>query len=219
MADHIQDEEQVEALKRWWDENGRSTVVAVGLAIAGTLGWQQYQAWDAGRVAAASDLYADVLRVSEDETQYEALRTQVGRLTDEHSGTTYAVFAAMQLAAHAVDRGEWSEAESQLKWALEQQPGPRVRELIRLRLARVMAAAGNEGDALVLFAEGSDVYPVSFAMAEGDLHLSQGREAEALAAYRRAESAALLAGNVPGMLTSKINTLVTRGVEATDQVL
>ena len=65
MADHIQDEEQVEALKRWGDENGRSTLIAVGLAVAGTVGWQQYQQWDAGQAAAASDQYAEVLRMRE----------------------------------------------------------------------------------------------------------------------------------------------------------
>ena len=55
MADHLEDDEQVEALKRWWDENGRSTIVAVILAVGGTLGWQQYQDWDAQQPAAAAD--------------------------------------------------------------------------------------------------------------------------------------------------------------------
>jgi predicted negative regulator of RcsB-dependent stress response len=47
-------------------------------------------------------------------------------------------------------------------------------------------------------------------MALGDIHLAAGRESEALTAYRDAESAALLLGNVPAMLETKIDALASR---------
>ena len=40
MADHMQDEADLEALKRWWDENGKGIVAAVVVAVLGTVGWQ-----------------------------------------------------------------------------------------------------------------------------------------------------------------------------------
>ena len=46
MADHLTDEEQVEALKKWWRENGKSVVggVVLGLAlVGGWRGWQYYE--------------------------------------------------------------------------------------------------------------------------------------------------------------------------------
>jgi hypothetical protein len=36
----MQDEADLEALKRWWDENGKGLVGAVAVAGLGTLGWQ-----------------------------------------------------------------------------------------------------------------------------------------------------------------------------------
>ena len=35
MADHMQDEADLEAIKRWWDENGKSLVAAVIVAVLG----------------------------------------------------------------------------------------------------------------------------------------------------------------------------------------
>ncbi len=43
MAEHLSEEEQLEALKRWLSENGTSTVVGVVLAISGYLGWGFWQ--------------------------------------------------------------------------------------------------------------------------------------------------------------------------------
>ena len=37
------EEEQVEALKAWWRENGKSTVVAIAMAVMGVFGWQGWQ--------------------------------------------------------------------------------------------------------------------------------------------------------------------------------
>ena len=61
MADHMQDEADLEALKRWWDENGKGIVAAVVVAVLGTVGWQQYQGFTVSRTEAASDLYAAML--------------------------------------------------------------------------------------------------------------------------------------------------------------
>ena len=54
MADHMQDEADLEALKRWWDENGKGIVAAVVVAVLGTVGWQQY--WRSHRVGGRGSL-------------------------------------------------------------------------------------------------------------------------------------------------------------------
>jgi len=38
VSDHITEEEQIEAFKRWWNENGRSVVVGIVLAVVGYFG-------------------------------------------------------------------------------------------------------------------------------------------------------------------------------------
>ena len=67
MADHMQDEADLEALKRWWDENGKGIVAAVVVAVLGTVGWQQYQGFTASQAEVASDLYATMLAIQLEE--------------------------------------------------------------------------------------------------------------------------------------------------------
>ena len=43
MESYRTEEEQVEALRRWWNENGRSTLFVIVVVLAGTFGWQGWQ--------------------------------------------------------------------------------------------------------------------------------------------------------------------------------
>ena len=213
MSEHLEDDEQVEALKRWWQENGRSTVAAVVLAIAGTVGWQQYQGWDLARTEAASDAW-DVVSVALDSADPE-LRTQATvqaeLLIDEYSGSSYARYAAMKLAALAVAERDFGSAEAHLRQALTSGPSDSaLTELIELRLARVLAAKGDEQGALAILEAGSVTYPVAYSAALGDIHLAAGREAQALTAYKTARQAGLELGAPPGLLDAKITSLETR---------
>ena len=80
MADHMQDEADLEALKRWWDENGKGIVAAVVVAVLGTVGWQQYQGFTVSQAEAASDLYATMLAIQledGDAAQFTALAEEI----------------------------------------------------------------------------------------------------------------------------------------------
>ena len=45
MADHLQEEEQLEAISQWWQENRTSVIAAVVLTLGGTVGWSQYEGY------------------------------------------------------------------------------------------------------------------------------------------------------------------------------
>ena len=212
MADHMQDEADLEALKRWWDENGKGIVAAVVVAVLGTVGWQQYQGFTASQAEAASDLYATMLAIQlqedSDADQFLALAAQ---LKDEHSGSTYARFGAMLEARHAVDGGDLDGAESALRWALtDGDTRSDVGQLIQLRLARVLADQGKETEALAILAQGSAAFPVAYAQAEGDIHLAAGRPEAALVAYRQGRDLATELGQYSVVLDNKVRTLETR---------
>ena len=40
MADHLTEEEQIEALKAWWAENGVKTLVSIVLIVGGYFSYQ-----------------------------------------------------------------------------------------------------------------------------------------------------------------------------------
>jgi len=82
--------------------------------------------------------------------------------------------------------------------------------LVQLRLARVLAARGDETAALAILEQGDGGYAVAYATARGDIHMAAGRDAEALDAYRSARDMTLALGNPAGLLEAKITSLESR---------
>ena len=229
MESYRTEEEQLEALRRWWNENGRSTVVAVVIALAGTLGWQSWQASREESREHASDIYQAMMRAI-DAQGVDAVAGEgvdlANQLKRDYGNTTYAQFAALHLASIAVNNGNLPDAEEQLRWVLgKAAKGSDTAQVAQLRLARVLAAAGDTDQALRILKEsGETTYAATYAAAEGDILLGAGRTDEAREAYTRAFA---LAGGGEGMvnlplLQQKIQTLspvpgrVPEGVTGTE---
>jgi predicted negative regulator of RcsB-dependent stress response len=194
VEEYRTEEEQVEALRRWWDENGRSTLVAIVLVLAGTFAWQGWQRYDAQRTASASDLYQQMLEAAALAQEGAATAAPVSQLATQlrrdFAGTSYAQFAALHQARVAVIAGDLEAAEADLRWVLGKADGGSETALVaQLRLARVVAAQGNVEQALALLApEAMGKYQAAAAMARGDVLAGAGRAEEALAAYREAQA-------------------------------
>ena len=209
------EEEQVEALRRWWDENGRSTLIAIGLALAAVFGWQWYGEHVENQREAASNIYQAMLNSVQGpeagDEQRMTLRSYAKRLKEEFPGSTYAQFAALQLARDAVQSGELESAESELRWVLAKaDAGSDIALVAQLRLARVVAAKGDADGALALLAgEQSGAYAAAYATARGDVLLAQGRETEAREAYVTAQALALASGQPlgAGTLSQKLDSV------------
>lgn len=215
MEQYRTEEEQVEALGRWWKENGRSTVAAVVIALAAGLGWQAWQSHDTQQDVQASDLYQGLLRAID--SQDPSAATQQGtelaeQLKREFGDSSYAQFAALHLAAMAVNDGKLADAEAQLRWVLAKAPADSdTARVARQRLARVLAAAGDTEQALKLLADAKPgPYAASYAVAQGDVLLAAGRRDEARTAYALALETAATDGqggvNLP-MLQQKLQSL------------
>jgi predicted negative regulator of RcsB-dependent stress response len=188
------EEEQVEALRRWWNENGKSTVAVIVIALAAGLGWQAWQRESGNQREQASDLYQALLRANDTPAPSSGPQgvELAERLKTEFSGSSYAQFAALQLAAMAVQDGNLAEAEAQLRWVLgKAASGSDTAQVAQLRLARVVAAAGNTDQALdILTKADPGAYAASYALAQGDILLAASRNDEARDAYTRAMTAA-----------------------------
>ncbi len=215
MEEFRTEEEQVEALRRWWDENGRSTLIGIGLAVAAVFGWQWYGEHAENQQEAASNIYQAMLNsvqgAEPDEEQRLTFRSYGGRLKEEFPGSTYAQFAALQLARDAVRSDDLETAEAELRWVLAKaDTGSDVALVAQLRLARVVAARGDADAALALLdGDQAGAYAAAYATARGDVLLAQGREAEAREAYMTAQSLALAAGEPlrGGTLSQKIDSV------------
>ena len=101
MDQYRTEEEQVEALRRWWNENGRSILTAIVVALAAGFGWQSWKGYDQGQQEGASDSYQAMLQtmgwtaLSNEQKQAGILLAE--QLKADYSGSTYAQFADLHL--------------------------------------------------------------------------------------------------------------------------
>lgn len=198
MADHLSEEEQIEAFKGWWAENGLQTIAVLILVVGGYFGWQFWQDRQLEQVEQASDLYVEMIEIVSSQADGGRLSLEkevaVGKLADqlkaEFSGSGYAQFAALLKAKLAVDNKELDLAADELQWAMDSDPTPETERLVRLRLARVEAARGNLESALQMV-QGVDSAEMKSAYeeAKGDFYLQQGNTAAAFTAYESALAA------------------------------
>ncbi len=210
MEQYRTEEEQVEALRKWWNENGRSTIAAIVIAVAAGFGWNTWQGRQQEVAEIASDTYQAMLQ--ELGTGGAAAAQALGQqLKTEFSGSTYAQFAALHLARLAVERDDLAAAESELRWALgKADAGSDIAQVAQLRLARVLAAGGSGEQALsILDQADAGTYQAAYAVARGDILLQLGRDTEAGEAYASARVLASRGGAPVNLATldQKIQSL------------
>ena len=218
MADHLQEEEQLDAIRQWWQENRVSIIGAVVLALGGSFGWSQYQDYTAENAIAAADAYDAILIDREAGESADQLAALAQSIRDENGSLAFAEFASLQVAAAAAEEGDFDLAKAELeKVVAGVELDSTLGQLAQLRLAKVKAASGQEDEAIAILELGSDSFPVSYAQVLGDIHLAAGREAAALEAYQTAQTASLALGGQSGLIDLKVSGLSLRAEQAASE--
>lgn len=185
MAAHLTEEEQLEALKRWWKQYGNALLVALAVVAAGFFGWNQYKKHQQRQAEAASSAYAKMM-----EAEGEAAGAAAKSLIEEFDGSLYADFARFEEARLAVEAGDLDTARQRLQQVADKAADRQLRPLARLRLAKVLAAQGDIDAALKqLEGEVPGAFVSAYAEAKGDLFMAQSRLSDARTAYESALTA------------------------------
>lgn len=187
MDIYASEKEQVEALKKWWKENGSSVVTGLLLGLSLLLGGKAWFSYQDTQAKNASNIYAQMMGALKN-NESEAVRSQANELISNHSGSGYAPLAALVLAKLAVNEDELEAARGQLQWALDHAALPELQHTARTRLLQVLIAQQQYEQAAKLLASVSDpgAYRYLYAELEGDLAMAQGKTQDAAKAYKQA---------------------------------
>ncbi|CAM3868549.1 tetratricopeptide repeat protein [Vreelandella rituensis] len=191
MAELRTEEEQLDAIKRWWKENGTSLIVGVALTAAGIFGWNAWETHQENQAQTASLRYQQLTNLSAaDELDEEALseaRRLVSEITDNHADTLYAEMALLLDANMAAQQGDLETTRTVLEQVIADSSRPYVKSLAWLRLARAELADGNPERALELLDEPiSDSLAAQRANVRGDAYFALNREDDARNAWNEA---------------------------------
>ncbi len=179
-------EEEVEKLKAWWKQYGRSVVAGVLLGLALLIAYRYWDAHVEAQREAASALYEQLLEaMRRGETK---VTVETGKkLIEDYDGTPYAGMAALLLARVHLEAGEEDRAREMLRWVVEHGRDPASRHAARLRLARLLLD-DNETEAMLKLLAVADRrgFESEYQELLGDAYVRLGRLGEARAAYTAA---------------------------------
>lgn len=188
MTTHYDDEAQAERLKQWWKENWMALAGGLVIGLAAIFGWEAWQSHTDSRNQRASHMYEDLKNALADSRREDAVR--IGdALAGEYAATPYAAGAALFLAAEAVKSGDLDTALNRLRWVREHGSDEGLRQVARLREARVLWQQGQLDAALALLGDDAGEFSALAEELRGDIRLAQGDRGAARAAYEKALAA------------------------------
>ena len=190
MAVDLSEEEQVEAIKRWCRENGRSAVIGVALGIAMVISWNVWQSNRLSKSRQASDLYQQLLNAMEGKNSESAFKLSE-RLIDLHDGSVYALYGKFFLSKLNVENNDLPAAKKVLEEILQSGVDNGFKHIARLRLLRVLGATGEAEVGLKMIEltdiAGSGKFEAQYEESRGDLYVVLEKDGQARAAYQRSQ--------------------------------
>jgi predicted negative regulator of RcsB-dependent stress response len=182
----LEEQEQLAALKAWWQENGSLVLTVVTLVLVALAAWQGWSYYQRNQAVQASNLYGKVQKAAR-AGDLKQVQENTGAILEAYPRTAYAAMAALVSAKAHFQGGDLKTARAQLTWVAENAKDEGMQDIARLRLASVMLDEKAYEDALkTLDAPHGSAFDALFLAAKGDVFVAQGKKEEARSAYKAA---------------------------------
>ena len=186
MAYSIEEEQEINQLKDWWKENGKTIIVAFILGVGGMFGWRYWQAHQAEQIAQASAQYDALIYSAQQDEQ--AKKANIEQFVQANSKTAYAVFALLDEAKKETEKQDFAAAEANLNQALTQSQDEVLTSIVALRLSAVQFQLGQLDNALTSLNQvKGESFNASKAILTGDIQVAKGDKVAAKNSFEQAQ--------------------------------
>ncbi|MCI1897776.1 MAG: YfgM family protein [Enterobacter sp.] len=145
MEMYENENDQVDAVKRFFAENGKALAVGVILGVGALMGWRYWNSHQADSARGASLTYENtVSAIRADQPQTLAAAQKFAA----DNKNTYGALASLEVAQQFVDKNELDKAAAQLQQGLSAASDDNLKAVINLRLARILVQQNKADDAL-----------------------------------------------------------------------
>jgi predicted negative regulator of RcsB-dependent stress response len=186
-VDELQSEkEQLEEMRAWWSEYGRVVIAGVVIAVAGMIGFNQYNESRLTSQVAASELF-ELLAVHVTEGDLDESEAVADDLFTNFAKTTYAAQSRLALARLYMDQNRDQDAVNALNELLAMNGNDELKNVGRHRLAHLLLYQDKPQEVVDLL-EAVDVAAFAglYDAVLGDAYTALGEYDKAGDAYRRA---------------------------------
>ena len=203
------EEEQVQAIKKWWKDNSLSIIagIVIGASILGG-----YSYWNKNKqvqAQQASVIYSNVLSAKDKSENVELLK-------NNYSSTPYAALASLLLAKDEINNKNIEQAEIQLKWVVKNSSDDAIQHIAKQRLARLYLNQSDIGSAEeIIKSVKAKSFSAAYSEIRGDINLAKKLPLQARENYRLALSAITQADQRYAVIKMKLDDLTQAIVTTT----
>ncbi len=208
MADGMMtDDEQLENVKHWFAENGAWMVGGVVLGAALLFGYRYYDGHKNQQALNAAAKFS-AMTTAMDKADRGKAKALAGELKLQFPSTPYADQADLMMARLAVDSGELANAVVPLTRVMNESHDDELRNIARLRLARVLIDQKKPDEAInLLAAPKSGAFGARMHEGRGDAYYAKNDKVDAIKEYHGALADADSRGIERGLLELKLTDL------------
>ncbi|MDF2690455.1 MAG: hypothetical protein K0S29_310 [Gammaproteobacteria bacterium] len=189
MSAHLNDQELIDSLGRWWKKYGNYIVVVVLSAAVAIAVWRYWENVQDSKRDSASAYYQLLLNDVANKQTSSAV-SQANFIIQNFPDTGYANMAELFLAQTEVSQNNLNAAQQQLQVVVKQNAAGPFHDIASLRLARVDLALQQPQAALNLLANVPAGYEVSYNLSRGDAYAQMQQYKQAYLSYQTALNAA-----------------------------
>ena len=187
MQDFETEEQQIEALKKWWKENATSLILGVSIGAMSLGGWSYYVESKNDHRNEASDIYISLAKQVQANNIDDASIKKADQLTTEYADTPYAALSSLTMATYEFNKGNADEAITRLQWIDKNAREEEIKHIARLRLAGIFISQKKYDDAQAwLTLEHPAAFNARYEELKGDVFVARGEIEQARIAYDKA---------------------------------
>jgi predicted negative regulator of RcsB-dependent stress response len=187
MNEYETEEQQVEALKKWWKENGTSLIVGLFVGVSALFGWRYYMDQKNVHSVQASDMYMLIMQSAALKTIDDKTVDLNNQLINDYADTPYAALSSLALAKVEYEKDNIEAAAEQLELAVKHANDEETKQIASLRLASVLIEQKKYEEASTILNKAHDsAFDAQYEELKGDLFMAQGDVAQARIAYDKA---------------------------------
>lgn len=190
MAYDLEEQEQIDEFRAWWNKNGKTVTRAVIAVLVIYTAWQGYQSWLTSKSEKASTAYQALVASSTaklDKASLDKLVKEATAIRQDYTITPYAGRAGLFEARTLHENGKKVEAKQTLAWVVSNAKEEAIRDMASIELAGLQIEDNDTTSAIkTLEAVKSNGFSGVKSALLGDIYYSKQQFKEAKNAYTEA---------------------------------
>jgi predicted negative regulator of RcsB-dependent stress response len=207
MSVYMTEDEQLEAIKKWWQKNSTLITVILSVTLLVISGYK-YWSWHQYKVSKQASNTYEQMMVAFSNQDNKRVRAYANQLITEYGQTVYADAARLALAKLYVGYEKYAKARETLEQVANNSKILPLKQIAKIRIARLFAAERVYDKALAELAQIDDkAYLPVINELKGDIYAATGKYQEAIVSYKEASEQVRTSGMANPFLEMKTNEL------------